>query len=157
MVNLLESYYGNRTTEYSLRNDVFTFNKDSNKSKESHMFPFNEVLEKNKTSAAFNFQKTDFMKYCWRIKAKKIFKECHNRLLSQGERETLIEFLKEGCPKKVRGELWGVGSGGFCAMNANSGYYQRILKDFIRYPNPHFDQIEMVNEIQILGYRSHIF
>ncbi len=37
-----------------------------------------------------------------------------------------------------------VASGALNAMNSNPGYYQGLVKDFVDYPNPCFNQIELV-------------
>jgi len=54
-------------------------------------------------------------------------------------------MLKQECPNDLRRNLWGVASGGFAAIQAHPGYYQRLLNDFIEYPNPAFNQIDIVS------------
>lgn len=68
----------------------------------------------------------------------------HDRLISKKERKILSKLLKQGCPKEFRRKLWLVASGAQCAMSSNPGYYQHLLNDFIEYPNPCFNQIDLV-------------
>jgi Rab-GTPase-TBC domain len=66
-------------------------------------------------------------------------------VLSKVEKQVLKIICKKGIEEKFRRDLWLRASGASAAMNLpeNRGYYRRLKKLALEYPNPSFNQIEL--------------
>ena len=68
-----------------------------------------------------------------------------NQVLSNHEKKVLKIVCKKGIDQKYRRHLWLRASGASAAMNLpeNKGYYKKLKKLALQYPNPSFNQIEL--------------
>ena len=68
-----------------------------------------------------------------------------NQVLSKYEKKVLKIVCKKGIDEKYRRHLWLRASGASSAMilPENKGYYKKLKKMALEYPNPSFNQIEL--------------
>ncbi len=68
-----------------------------------------------------------------------------SQVLSRYEKKVLKIVCKKGIEEKYRRHLWLRASGASAAMSLpeNKGYYRRLKKLALEYPNPSFNQIEL--------------
>jgi len=72
-------------------------------------------------------------------------KENATQTFTKAERRELKKACKKGIPDEFRARLWlrATGAAAFMDFYGNIGYYEKLKRSALDYPNPSFQQIEL--------------